>query len=141
MRRFGAVPVVVGILSVILYFTLRGSLAPGQDACFKTVLLDLEEDGKTEQVQGVLVSSGFFSSLNAKPMMGRLFVPAEYQLRYSRVVVLSHDFWVQHFNSNPEAVGKSFKIAGQNYTVVGILPSSFRFPIEVPVWIPMSAGQ
>jgi putative ABC transport system permease protein len=53
-----------------------------------------------------------------------------------QVVVLSHAFWARSFNSSPSVVGNSITLDGSSYQVVGVAPSSFRFPdSETDLWL------
>jgi len=78
-----------------------------------------------------VVTSGFFETLDVMPLLGRGFL-LEDEKPGSRTVVLSHDFWRMQLASDPNIVGKTLTLDGQSFTVVGVMPQGFRYPIESP---------
>src|SRR5687768_12352879 len=75
------------------------------------------------------ISSGFLTLLGTVNVaQGRTFTAADYGLGAPAVVILGHQFWNQHFGSNPSIVGSSIRLNGQLRQVIGILPAQFRFP-------------
>ena len=83
-------------------------------------------------------TSEFFSVLGTQPILGRVFSSQEQQAGHNHVVVLSYKLWRNRFGSNPEIVGSSTLLNGDSCVVVGVMPSSFRFPSEdVDVWQPL----
>jgi len=93
---------------------------------------------KAEQVTASRVSAAFFSTLGARPMLGRLFSAEEDEPGHSNVVILSHRFWQDHFGSNRDIVGRDITLDGTKYLVAGVMPPSFRFPDFAQVWTPMA---
>ena len=93
---------------------------------------------KAEQVTASRVSAAFFSTLGARPMLGRLFSAQEDEPGHSNVVILSHRFWQDHFGSNRDIVGRDITLDGTKYLVAGVMPPSFRFPDFAQVWTPMA---
>jgi predicted permease len=91
-----------------------------------------EIDGKSESelVPGAFVTSGFFSTLGERPLLGRVFLPADDKMDSANAVVLSEGLWRRLFNSNPNTIGQSLRLNGDTYTVVGVMPRSFRLPSE-----------
>ena len=74
----------------------------------------------------------FFDVLGVKPLLGRTFLPGEEQDGRNSVAVLSYEVWQQNFGGNPSAVGSSVHIDGFPYTIVGVMPAGFRFPVGMP---------
>jgi putative ABC transport system permease protein len=99
-------------------------------------------EGDPVTLKAFNVSRGFFDLAGVKPLRGRTFLPEEYsQQGRSQVVVLSHRAWVQHFGANPDISGKPFRLNGQSYTVVGVMPPEFQLPVggyytDVDLWAP-----
>jgi putative ABC transport system permease protein len=88
------------------------------------------------QVQAGLSTAGIFKVLGAAPILGRVISPEEDRYGGERTVVLSHGFWQRHLGGDPNVVGRTIPLSGNNYTVVGVLPSSFEAPNESPeVWV------
>jgi predicted permease len=86
--------------------------------------------GDAEEVRGQLVSSDFFSILGVKPVLGRLFAPHEDEQGQEPVVILSPGLWERKFASSRDVLGKPLTLDGRNYTIVGVLPASFRLAIN-----------
>jgi len=101
-------------------FTLSGSVEP-------------------EQVPGGQVSANYFRVLGVAPIRGRDFVAGEDQPGRAKVVMIGEDLWRRRFGGDPGAVGRTLKVDGEDYTVIGVMPSRFRiwiFPAQI--WIPLA---
>lgn len=98
------------------------------------------DNADPEQLQGLRVSSGIFPVLRVRPASGREFLPEEDVLGGNRVAVISHSLWQRRFGSDPGIVSRSISIDGENYTVIGIMPAGFKFPLQAPaeVWTPLA---
>jgi putative ABC transport system permease protein len=87
-------------------------------------------------VHGVSVSANIFQLLGVSPSLGRGFLPNEDKfgsLDGSNPVVLSQSFWKQQLGSDPQVVGRRIQLNGDYYTVIGVMPSGFAFPVGVSV--------
>lgn len=83
------------------------------------------------------VSPDFFRVMGARPALGRGFLPGEDQPGHNHVVVLSHALWSSLMHSDPAVIGTSVRIDDQPYTVIGVMPPSFRVPLSgVQAWLP-----
>jgi len=91
-----------------------------------------------ERILAFWVSDGFFEVLGMQPKQGRTFLPEEFAEGTRRVVMVSAGFWKRRMASAPDAVGRSLSINGRTYTVVGIMPAEFNFPLETDVWGPLA---
>jgi predicted permease len=90
-----------------------------------------------------LVSGDYFSVLGAEPFMGRAITAADDATPGSgAVVVLSHHFWQQSLSSDPAILGKTIRINGSSFTVIGVMPAAFhgiKQELEPPdLWAPMT---
>ena len=90
-----------------------------------------------ERIMAFWVSDGFFEVLGMKPEKGRIFRSEEFTGGTRRVVMISSGFWKRRMAAAPDAVGRSVSINGQAYTIVGIMPAEFNFPLETEVWGPL----
>ncbi len=89
-------------------------------------------NGEDAQViEGGRVSANLFSTLKVLPALGRSFT-AEEEKPGHRVAILSHELWVSDFGSSPDAIGQTVKISDEPYTVIGVMPSGFHYPIGQP---------
>jgi predicted permease len=92
---------------------------------------------KSMKVDAILASSSFLPMLGAKPMLGRVFLPAEDRPGKGSNVVLTYGFWKEIFGGDKNVVGRSLELSGKTYTVVGVLGREFRLNREA---IPTIAG-
>lgn len=97
-----------------------------------------------EQLRSVFVSADLFSTLGVQPMIGRNFLPDEDKPDHFRVVLLNHGLWQRRFGGDRNLVGKSIKLDGLDYTVVGIMGPGFQFPLvgadfpfPADLWVPL----
>jgi len=92
-------------------------------------------------VNAAAVTPEIFSVLNTKPLGGRTLLPGDGKEGAAPVAVLNEDLWRRRFGSNPALIGQSITLDKRPFTVVGILPASFRYPEFAPrqdVWIPVA---
>ncbi|HEY3767564.1 MAG TPA: ABC transporter permease [Candidatus Angelobacter sp.] len=80
-------------------------------------------------VTAATVSGEFFSVLGAQPFLGRGFTREE-EKPGTRVVVLSHELWQSAFHGDRSIVGHAITMDKQSYTVVGVMPAGFAFPLD-----------
>jgi predicted permease len=90
-----------------------------------------------ERVNGRWVSADFFSTLGVQPALGRDLRPEEDRPGAGPVALLSHGFWQRRFGGDPNVINKPLTINGKDYTVVGVLPASFKFYSPVDLFIPI----
>ncbi len=91
-----------------------------------------------ERLQGYAVSPEFFPLLGMAPELGRAFSRAEAEPGHDRVVVLSYGFWQRRFASNRSVLGRTVTLDGRPFTVVGVMPEKFEFPLATDVWAPLA---
>jgi putative ABC transport system permease protein len=99
-------------------------------------------EGEPEQVVGLRVTTNFLSMLGARAILGRGFTTAEGagQARYP-VAVLSNGYWKRHFGSDPHAIGRTFIMNSEPYTVIGVLTPDFYHPLPADVYVPWPVAQ
>ncbi len=83
--------------------------------------------GEPEQLETLEVSANLFGTLRMQPAMGRVFT-AEDEEGSSRVAIISDGLWRRKFGANPSILGETITLNDDAYTVVGVLPETFRFP-------------
>jgi putative ABC transport system permease protein len=98
-------------------------------------------DGKEAiHLQAEAVSANLFTVLGIQPILGRTFSPNEDEPG-NRVVILSHGLWERRFGGDPAIIGKSLRLNGEQFQVIGVMPAGFAFPISAfppEVWTSMS---
>jgi predicted permease len=116
--------------------TLSGLVA------YTNFFANLSLDGSSELVVGETVSDNFFQVLGVRPALGRTFTAEEYAAPGAApVAVLSHSFWQTRFGGDPEVGGRTFRMNGIAYTVVGVAPEKFggMYPaVTSQMWIPLA---
>jgi putative ABC transport system permease protein len=100
-------------------------------AAFDYVDLNLTGGEMPERVQGAVVSPSLFPLLGISPIRGRAFESNETQAGRDDVVVISARLWQRRFNSDPNVLNSKLALNGRTYTVVGIMPASFEFPLPL----------
>ena len=83
--------------------------------------------GEPQYVSGEMVSANFFPVLGVNLVIGRQFRPEEDQIGAQPVALISGGFWKREFGSSPDAIGKTLDLNGVGYTIVGVIPASFRY--------------
>jgi putative ABC transport system permease protein len=90
-----------------------------------------------EQVLGMEVSAGFFELLSVQPYMGRPFTQEDDTPGGKHVAILSYGYW-QRTGARQDILGRTIHLNGEPYSVVGVMPESFRFPNpEWQIWTPL----
>ncbi len=90
----------------------------------------LRTGDRVERIRMGYASSSLYSTLGARPALGRLPVPAD----EDRVAVISDTLFKTWFGSDPAVVGRTFDIAGNQRTIVGVMPPGYNFPNAL-LWI------
>ena len=93
---------------------------------------------RPEAIQAAAVASDFFALLRVAPVLGRTFTPDEDRPGEGHVVVLGYNFWRDYFASDRTIVGRGILLDGETYSVVGVMPETFRFPNWGKIWIPLA---
>jgi putative ABC transport system permease protein len=101
-------------------------------------LFNLGHSGEPETLRGEAVEADFFPMLGVPPILGRTFTADEARLGGPKVVVLGHALWTRRFGAQASIVGRSIALDGEPYTVLGVLPASFRYPDWAELWVPVA---
>jgi putative ABC transport system permease protein len=89
--------------------------------------------GTPEQLPGLNASADLFPLLGAQPLVGRRFSEQEAQSNDETVVIISESLWRRRFGADAKIVGSAITLDGKSRTVVGVMPASFRFPLDTPL--------
>lgn len=87
-----------------------------------------------ERLEGCLVTDGFFQMLGIAPHLGRTLQPEDELESNPRTVVLGYGFWQRRFSNDPAIIGKTIRLNGEAFTVVGVMPKHFQFPTQAQCW-------
>ena len=100
-----------------------------------------DADAGIERVFAMPVSVNYFAVLGVAPAAGRLFGAADSEVpSASPIAVLSHRFWARRFNADPAAVGRTVRVDGRPFTIVGVAPEGFQGTglRASDIWIPIT---
>ena len=95
-------------------------------------------EGDLQPILGCRVSANFFDVLAVTPAAGRLFTAAEEQPGTDQVAILSYGSWQRRFGGDPQLLGKTITLNSRVYTIVGIMPKGFDYPVPVELWVPLA---
>jgi predicted permease len=112
-----------------------------QMAAMKWRDYDLTGSGASEHLDGMEVSSGFFTTLGVRLALGRDFSPSENQPHGAAAVIISQRLWKDRFSSSPQALGKTLILDGVGTTITGILPAGFRLWTNADVYTPLEQSE
>lgn len=107
-------------------------------AAFQAAGFSVSFSGTPEQIAGANVSPELFPMLGVDAALGRTFLPQEAEDGRARVALISHGLWTRRFGADPQVVGRTVRMNGTGYEIVGVLPASFAFPNEAEIWAPLS---
>jgi predicted permease len=94
--------------------------------------------GEPQRVAGTAVSYDLFPTLRVQPLMGRLFTETDDRAGAPGTMILSYRLWQTQFGGDPSILGRQLLLDAESYTVIGVMPRAFRFPVsEVEYWTPL----
>jgi putative ABC transport system permease protein len=132
------------------YLDYTKELKSVEIGAFHYVELNLTTGEMPERISGAFVSPSVFSVLGIQPIRGRTFTAGEFGEGNDNVILISERLWKRRFNSDPAIVGKPLSINGRTFTLAGIMPEAFQFPIplfniqggifgrQVDIWKPIA---
>jgi len=131
---------VAGIVSCILMvgcvLTPQASDPNPPAGSYQIGLFELQDSGSLQKLRGASVTETFFQFARVVPLLGRGFLPEEYSSSRRQVVLVSQRFWQRQFGKDPRIIGMTIQLNGQNFTVIGVMPTMFDVPSGVDIWVP-----
>jgi predicted permease len=94
--------------------------------------------GQAERLEARMVSANFLRVLGVRPALGRDFLDAEEQPNAPPVALVSDKFWRNRLNADPGAVGRTLRLDGRAFSIIGVLPAGFRYNDEAPVTVTLA---
>ncbi|MDO8680867.1 MAG: ABC transporter permease [Acidobacteriota bacterium] len=116
----------------------RDAKSVEQLAAFEWWQPNLSGIDNPEQVPGFKVTAEFFDLLGVSPRLGRTFLAEESEPGRHQRVVLGHELWTRRFAADPAIVGRTVRLDGEPYEVVGVAPEGFNIPLGAQAWAPIS---
>ena len=96
---------------------------------------NLTGDGEPERVNGATVTSNLMSTLGVSAQLGRTFAADDDEHQDRRLVIISDGLWRRRFGSDPKIIGRALTIDEATYTVVGVMPVGFKYPVLSDLWV------
>jgi predicted permease len=78
------------------------------------------------RISGVRATADMFALLGVQPLLGRFFTTENHAPGADTVVVLTHSFWISHFQSDPGVVGRTLRLDGQSFEIIGVTSDDFE---------------
>ena len=100
-------------------------------AAFDFVNLNLTGGDMPERIQGAVVTPSLFPLLGVQPLKGRVFNETEFGEGNDGVILLGERLWRRRFNADPQLIGTQVSINGRSFTVIGVMPEKFEFPLPL----------
>src|SRR6516225_6972686 len=92
--------------------------------------MDFTGKGEPSRVHAAYVDAGLLATLGVQPMLGRWISADEDVKGGPRNIVVNYPFWRDFLGGDPHVLGKSIRLSGNGYTVIGVMPSGFALPQE-----------
>ena len=112
-------------------------------AGYSPMMAALNLDGRSRLAMGEIVSGNYFQVLGVPAAIGRTILPEDDVKGAPRVVMVSHRYWTRELGSAADVIGRTVRIRGTVYSIVGVTASVFTgmVPVLAPeLWIPASAS-
>lgn len=120
------------------YFDRREQASALEDlAIYTGVSLNLATDGTPQRLVGLRASASLFSTLQARPAIGRVFDADAELPGQDNVAVISDALWRSQFAADPGVIGRDVRLNGTSHRIIGVMPASFVFPNHTTqIWLP-----
>jgi predicted permease len=118
-----------GAISAPIYEAFRQDAHSLQQAAlFTSWYFNLVGQGEPERIPAARVSASLFRLLGVSPELGRTFAAEEDHTGCDNVVLIADGLWKRRFGADPNIIGRTLTLNDAAYTVIGVMPSGFRFP-------------
>lgn len=110
---------------------------------FGGVTYELSSGATPEVVHAARFTAGVFTTLGVRPILGRVFTQQE-EGADQPLAVISYALWMERYNRDPHVLGSSIVLDRKTYSIIGVMPRSFEFPLQAghldqaQLWVPMS---
>ena len=107
---------------------------------FQSQSVNVTGSDRPDRVRGGFVSANFFKFFNLTPIAGRTFVEGEDQQGAPKQAVVNEKMWRERLNGDPNLESKKLILNGEPYSVIGVVPATFKEPMDadVEVWMPQA---
>jgi predicted permease len=110
---------------------------------FTAAEFELSGGSRAENIDAERMTAGVFDTLGVQPILGRVFTDQEDQ-GHEPLAVISYALWLNRFHRDGQILGRPIDLNRRSYTIIGVMPRSFRFPLQdgqldqIQLWVPMS---
>ena len=105
---------------------------------FRNISLNLSTgDGPPAVIRVAEISAAAFDLAQVAPLLGRYLLASDEQQGAQRVLLLGYEAWQSKFSADPGIVGQVVKLGAEAHTIVGVMPSGFKFPVSDHYWVPL----
>ena len=101
--------------------------------------INLTGGDRPEQVKGIHASAGYFDVFGAPITLGRLYTDEEDRPGGPHVAVISNGLWRGRFGADPTLVGRTVRLSGDPYQIIGVLGPGFKSDPPADIWLPLQA--
>lgn len=110
-----------------------------QVAYYRWSGFNITEGTRPESVHGIKASTELLPMFGVAPQLGRFLASDEMQAGHDQVAIIGHNLWQMRYGSDPNILGKTIDLDQRPYTIVGVMPSSFRFTWDqdMDVFVPL----
>ncbi len=105
-------------------------------AGFSTGTINVSGTEQPERFDGAFVSANLFDVLRVTPVLGSGFRIGDDAPGSPLTALIGYRVWVDRYESDPEVIGHTIKVNGEQATILGVMPDGFRFPEQEDIWIP-----
>jgi putative ABC transport system permease protein len=107
---------------------------------FQSQSVNVTGGDRPDRVRGAFVSANFFKFFNLPPIVGRTFVAGEDQLGAAKLAVVNEKMWRERLNGDQNIESKKLVLNGEPYSVIGVISSDFKEPLDsdVEIWMPLA---
>jgi predicted permease len=110
-------------------------------AAFQEISQDMTGEGVApKRVEGAVVTEDFFATLGVAPALGRFPLSEDHQPGSPAVIVISHALWLELFSGDRTVLGRSVRVSGVPFQIIGVVPAGLGWPREADMWVPSRLG-
>ena len=108
-------------------------------AYYRGARFNITEGNRPESVFGIKASAELLPMFGVQPLLGRFLVRGEMESGRDAAAVIGHRLWQARYGADPSILGKSISLDQRRYTIVGVMPASFRFTWdrEMDIFVPL----
>ncbi len=101
----------------------------------------ISDGERVRQYVGAEIDPSLLQTTKVAPLLGRILTDEDALTDSPAVVLLSHGIWQNYYAADPGIVGKTSRINGELYNVIGVMPENFDYPFSQQIWLPLDLYQ